>query len=214
MSQYVQDVNMNLPAVPAMPTVNDPTAAKPEVQDPLLKSDPWKAFVGTPVKSQRGHDVHSGMTPQLQREPQKLTDVLAGTESSMTPNPAPQMPQNDDTASVLQALLAGQCSLLQGMNDLRANVVTRQQLQAFHDLQATEMCAYAQAELSPIHNTVRQHSANAGSMVERIARVESRIDAGGVIAKARPEIHDPARRRIAFIGFGPQTSAQDRICAM
>ena len=113
MSQYVQDVNMNLPAVPAMPTFKDPTAAKPEVQDPLLKSDPWKAFVGTPVKSQRGHDVHSGMTPQLQREPLKLTDFLAGTESSMTPTPAPPMPQNDDTASVLKALLDGQSALLQ-----------------------------------------------------------------------------------------------------
>ena len=47
-----------------------------------------------------------------------------------------------------------------------------------------------------------------------MAGIELRIDAGSLISEARPEIHDPARRRIAFIGFGPQTSAQDRIRAM
>ena len=148
MSQYLHYVSMNLPSVPAMPTFDIPTAARPQVQDPLLKSDPWKAFVGSPVRSQRGHDVHSGMTPQLQRERQKLTDFLVGTEASMNPIPAPPMPQNDDTALVLKALLDGQCALLQGVNDLRANVVTRQQLQTFHDLQATEMRTYVQAELA------------------------------------------------------------------
>ena len=51
-------------------------------------------------------------------------------------------------------------------------------------------------------------------MAERMSRIESRIDAGGVTTEARPEIHDPARRRVAFIGFGAQTSAHDRISAM
>ena len=35
-----------------------------------------------------------------------------------------------------------------------------------------------------------------------------------MISEARPKIHDPARRRIAFIGFWSQTSAEDRIGAM
>ena len=88
------------------------------MQDPLVKSDLWKGWIGTPVRSQRSHDVHSGMTPQLQREREKLTDFLAGTESSMTPIPAPPMPQSDDTVTVLKALLDGQSALLQGVNDL------------------------------------------------------------------------------------------------
>ena len=114
----------------------------------------------------------------------------------------------------VKALLDGQSALLQGVNDIRANVVTRQQLQAFHDLQATEMRTYVQAELAPVHNTLRQYSADVGSMAERMSRIESRVDAGGVMSEARPEIHDPARRRVAFIGFGAQTSAHDRISAM
>ena len=51
-------------------------------------------------------------------------------------------------------------------------------------------------------------------MADRVARVESRVDAGIAVQEARPEIHDPARRRDAFIGFGAQTSAHDRISAM
>ena len=102
-SQMSQDATRCLAPVPAMPSFNDPIA-KRGVQDPLMKSDPWKAFVGTLVKSQRGHDVHSGWTPQLQRERQKVTDFLAGTEASMIPIPAPPMPAGDDTASVLKAL--------------------------------------------------------------------------------------------------------------
>ena len=51
-------------------------------------------------------------------------------------------------------------------------------------------------------------------MADRVARVESRVDAGIAVQEARPEIHDPARRRVAFVGFGTQTSAQDRIGAI
>ena len=76
------------------------------------------------------------------------------------------------------------------------------------------MRTYVQAELAPVHNTLRQYSADVGSMAERMSRIESRMDAGGVTTEARPEIHDPARRRVAFTGFGAQTSAHDRISAM
>ena len=115
---------------------------------------------------------------------------------------------------VFKAFLDCQAALLQGVNDIRANVVTRQQLHAFHELQNTEMRTYVQAELTPIHNILRQHSAHVGFMADRVARVESRVDAGIAVQEARPEIHDPARRRVAFIGFGAQTSAHDRISAM
>ena len=90
----------------------------------------------------------------------------------MIPIPAPPMPAGDDTASVLKALLDGQSALLQSVNDIRANVVTRQQLQAFHDMQATEMRTYVQAELAPIHNALRHQSAHVGAMGDRVVRAE------------------------------------------
>ena len=128
----------------------------------------------------------------------------------MIPIPAPPMPAGDDTASVLKALLDGQSALLQGVNDIRANAVTRQQLQAFHDLQATEMRTYVQAELAPVHNTLRQYSADVGSVNDRVGRLELHSGTGA----ARPEPHDPARRRVAFIGFGAQTAVDERVSAM
>ena len=151
-----------------------------------------------------------GGLQKLQRERQKLTDFLAGTEASMIPIPAPPMPAGDDTASVLKALLDGQSALLQGVNDIRANAVTRQQLQAFHGLQATEMRTYVQAELAPVHNILGQYSADAGSVNDRVGRLELHSGTGA----ARPEPHDPARRRVAFIGFGAQTAVDERVSAM
>ena len=88
------------------------------------------------------------------------------------------MPQSDDTASVFKAFLDDQAALLQGVNDLRANVVTRQQLHVFQELQSPEMRTYVQAELVPIHTALRQQSAHAGAMGDRVARVESRLEAG------------------------------------
>ena len=59
-SQMSQDATISLALAQAMPSFNDPTGATRDVQDPLLKSDAWKAFVRTPMKSQRDHDVHTG----------------------------------------------------------------------------------------------------------------------------------------------------------
>ena len=50
------------------------TELKPE--DLLQTRDPWRAYVGTPLKTQRSHNVHSGMTPQLTFERQQLTDFF------------------------------------------------------------------------------------------------------------------------------------------
>ena len=68
LSQSVQDVNMNLPTVPAFPTSNQ-HAVVSQAQDPLLKSDPWKAFVGSPVK----------VTAQPRRTFRANTAIATGT---------------------------------------------------------------------------------------------------------------------------------------
>ena len=79
---------------------------------------------------------------------------------------------------MFKALLDGQAALLQGVNGLRANVVTRQQLHGFQKLQNQEMRTHVQAELSPMHTALRQQSAHVGAMGDRVARVESRLEAG------------------------------------
>ena len=131
---------------PPLPLPKPLPGAKPNVQDPLVKSDPWKVFVVTPIKSQRGHDVHSGMTPQLHNERQTLEDFLAGTEASMTAIPAPPMPQSNGPESILQVVLEGKNALLQGVNEMPANMVTTQTPAKFHELQSRDMQTYVQAE--------------------------------------------------------------------
>ena len=101
--------------------------------------------------------------------------------------------------SVLQAIL-------QGVNDLHANAVTRQTLTQFFEFQYVEMRTRVQAELTPIHHSIRAVEATVGQLEARMSSAN--------ISDARPETHDPARRRIAFIGFNPQTSLDERIAFM
>ena len=178
----------------------------------MLKADAWRASIGTPVKSKRAVDVHSGMPPQLQRERQTLDDFLAGIGSSMAPIPSPAAPVSHDTASVLQALLEGQAALLQGVKDLRANVVTPDQLQTFQQLQSQEMRTYVQAEFSPVHSAFSQMSSQVGLIADRMSRLEARDR--GAAAMHGPNPHDSALCKIAFIGFPKEAPAEARVAAM
>ena len=69
-----------------------------------------------------------------------------------------------------------------------------------------------QADFTPLHDGVNRLSCDVASVNNRVGRLESQFDSGS--GSARPEPHDPARRRVAFIGFGAQTSIDDRIVAM
>ena len=74
------------------------------------------------------------------------------------------------------------------------------------------MRTYVQAELTPLHDGVNRLSCDVASVNNRVGRLESQFDSGG--GSARPEPHAPARRRVAFVGFGRQISIDDRILAM
>ena len=183
--------------------------------DPL--PDPWKAYIGTPHATRRSAGAHSGLTPLLNRNRQSLEAFLADTSGpSLAPFAAIPPPQHTDGPdAVLQALLRGQNALLEGVNEMRANMVTTQTLAKFHELQAREMQTYVQAELLPLHHglgevvrTVNEASAASSNQAARIAVLESQV------GDARPEPHDPNRRRIAFIGFQTNTSADSRLAAM
>ena len=82
------------------------------------------------------------------------------------------------------------------------------------------MQAYVQAETTPLHRSVaavvsevkvlKQGSAQ---IEDQISRLEVQVSTGSS-GDARSEPHDPARRRIAFIGFGNHTTVDGRIAAM
>ena len=77
-----------------------------------------------------------------------------------------------------------------------------------------------QAETAPLHrgvgevvSEVKAFKKSSDLSTDRISRLEVQMAAGSS-CDARPEPHDPARRRVAFVGFGNQTSVDDRITAM
>ena len=121
-------------------------------------------------------------------------------------------PALHNTASVLQALLEGQAALLQGVNDLRVNVVTRHQLHTFQQLQSQEMRTYVQAELTPILSAFSQMSSQVGLIADRMSRLEARDR--GAAAMHGPNPPDSALCKIAFIGFPKEAPAEARVAAM
>ena len=77
-----------------------------------------------------------------------------------------------------------------------------------------------QAETAPLHRCVGEVVSEVNALktssdlnIERIRRLEVQMTAGSS-GDARPEPHDPARRRVHFIGSGNQNSVDARIIAM
>ena len=116
---------------------------------------------------------------------------------------------------------------MRGVNELRQNSVTKKTLEEFYALQRSEYQAYVQAENAPIHTTVTKLgqdvalvARDAMEQFDRVGRLESQVEAhmfGSGSASSsggRPDLHDPARRRVAFIGFNANTTIRDRFAAM
>ena len=191
--------------------VSWPAVAPLPAYDPMEGSDPWKQYA-----SQRGPTVHSGMSPQLLHERQTLEAFLADTFAPSLPpipTPAPIQVQQADSATVFQAILDGQAALLQGVNELRANAVTKQHLQTFHALQSQEMRTYVQAELAPVHAGFKELGTNMGKFSDRLDRIESGASSIGN-ESAGFDPRDPAFRRVAFIGFPKSLPEPQRIEAI
>ena len=140
------------------------------------------------------------MTPQLKKAHESLETFLAGVDApSFAPVPRPHGEGSD---AVLQAIL-------QGVNELRANAVTRHTLTQFYELQSEEMRIYVQAETAPMHRNMQQMMQNMGQLESRVTALSS---AGGFSSGPNP--HDSAHRQVAFVGFPKEVDSARRIEAM
>ena len=141
----------DLPPAPALPNFDKLTAP-----DPFAGSDPWRSYTGTPTRTQRSCGAKTGMTPVLLKAHESLDEFLSGVDGpAFSPIPTTS-PVDGSPDSVLNAILSGQNALISGVNELRANAVTRQSLTQFYQLQSRAMQAYVQAETAPLHRGVAE----------------------------------------------------------
>ena len=185
--------------------------------DPFTGSDPWRSYIGTPTRTQRSYGAKSGMTPVLLKAHESLDEFLSGVDGpAFSPIPIAS-PVDGSPDSVLNAILSGQNALISGVNELRANAVTRQSLTQFYQLQSRAMQAYVQAETAPLHRGVAEIVSEVtqltlGSVLntERIGRLEGRlsqISTSGTESRASPNAdnkNDANHCRISFKGFSTE----------
>ena len=153
------------------------------------------------------------MTPHVLKAHESGEQFLAGVDGPVLP-PIPITEPADNTPdSVLKAIFACQSALIQGVNELRASAVTRESLTQFYGLQSRATQAYVQAETTPLHRSVAAIDSDVKDMKQGISRLEAQMMSGSS-GEARAEPHDPARRRVAFIGFGSHTTVDERFAVM
>jgi len=106
-------------------------------------------------------------------------------------------------------------AILEGVNELRKNPVSKDALKQIVDLQRQEFQSVVQAENEPLHRAVshlgqsyEQLAQDAVQQFDRIGRLESRFDA---LKVAGPRKDDSTFRKLAFIGIPGNISAIERI---
>ncbi len=175
--------------------------------------------LSSPNLTQRSKGAHSGMTPNVDNTRQTVDDFLKLEGSSLAALPTPPaLPGQETIDPTLQAILAG-------VNEIRATAVTQQTLREFYALQRAEYQTYVQAENAPLHEGMAQLNRSfavlakdAFETYDRLGKLESRVEAGhpsgASSSEPGPELHDPARRRVAFTNFPSNTTITERIEAM
>jgi hypothetical protein len=174
----------------------------------------YQRFVmSSPQPTQRSLGAHSGLTPQVENTRQTVDDFLASAAPSLAALPDPPILPGSEADPTLKAIL-------EGVNEIRANAVTKQTMQELYLLQRAEYQAFVQAETAPLHNAVGHIARDVvelqrGQVMDsdRIGRLETRLDSGAP-ASAGPNPNDIALRRVAFVGFPSESSVKERIAAM
>ena len=174
----------------------------------------YQRFVmSSPQPTQRSLGAHSGLTPQVENTRQTVDDFLASAAPSLAALPDPPILLGSEADPTLKAIL-------EGVNEIRANAVTKQTMQELYLLQRAEYQAFVQAETAPLHNAVGHIARDVvelqrGQVMDsdRIGRLETRLDSGAP-ASAGPNPNDIALRRVAFVGFPSESSVKERIAAM
>ena len=129
----------------------------------------------------------------------------------------PPLPGLQSADPAIQAILEGQSALLKGVNELRANVVTRDALSQFYELQSEEMKVFVLAETAPLHSGLNRVASEVTALAQdavqnfdRVGRLEERVekfegDDPMRHAQSRPDKHDVANLQISFKGFTTET---------
>ncbi len=175
----------------------------------------YERFQLSPAPTRRGSGVHSGLTPTVDNTRQTVDDFLKDPGPTFSSMALPPLP-----GDVVDPTLT---AILEGVNEIRKTVVTKETLNEFYALQRAEYQTYVQAETAPLHDGFQRLSSNFTALAkdsfeqfDRVGRLESRMDSWAASSGSEPgpDLNDVARRQVAFIGFGEATTFTERIAAM
>ncbi len=163
--------------------------------DPLSQNDPWSKYMPT----KRSEGAHSGMTPDLDKKRLTLDEFLTVAVPPVLPAlPVPPPLPGKDRDPMLAVIL-------EGVNEIRANAVTKDVLKSYHDKLSDEFKTYVLAETAPLHTGMQHLSEEVAATKSRLSQLEARMDSGqsgpGTSSRRAFDENDPAFKQIAFTGF-------------
>ena len=168
----------------------------------------------------------STLSPVVARHKDQFQEFIARRQATLPPiEHVPPLPGNPDSLTeALAPMTQALNHLVTGVNEMRANLVTRNDLVEFRELQSEEIKAVVTAHYEPLREAVVELQKGQVVDSDRIGRLETRVEnaeSGGTnFDKVRKQLldeSDPAFKQIAFTGFkdsGSASALQKRIDAL
>ena len=136
-------------------------------------------------------------------------------------NEVPPLPSGGDASAALAPITLALTQLVTGVNEMRSNLLTKQDLAEFRELHLAESEATMATHLVPIHDDLTEIKRGQVFHDDRIGALETRMDrfasssgtthSGLDFEKTRMQVlndNEPAFKQIAFVGF--KTSDLDK----
>ena len=162
-----------------------------------------------------------GLSPVVQRHKAAFKDFMERKRALPPLNEVPPLPSGGGASAALAPITLALTQLVTDVNEMRSNLLTKQDLAEFRELHLAESEATMATHLVPIHDDLTEIKRGQVFHDDRIGALETRMDrfasssgtthSGLDFEKTRMQVlndNEPAFKQIAFVGF--KTSDLDK----
>ena len=210
--------NQELFVWPLLPLPEPLSGVVNQVLDPLVKTDPWKAYLGTATEShstpRKVTARHTGWTPELEMRKMQMNELLQRRHVVAAPlADVPGITSDTQSDVGLALVLSKLTELTVGVNELRAaqaTAITRQDLQEFHEKSSLEFKAFVASRTEPLRDDLTLVMQIQDAEKERVGKLEASMEKLAKVKKSS----DGSFTKLAVKKFPEDASLEERVEAM